>query len=140
MILHDLIVEYKSELIAMLIGSIISVVFIVFFIGRNRFTWLVKEIVKMYSANETSYFGKKRVESGSAFWILQWGMIYSLIHLIRQNSNFDMYQLLAWATVEAAISGYYVKQIQNEKKMNMDGGNSGSGEGNGNTENTNISK
>jgi hypothetical protein len=43
------------------------------FFGWFNIKFLIKELVKLYS-NEPSYFSKKRVESGIAFIVGQWGM------------------------------------------------------------------
>jgi hypothetical protein len=60
-----------------------------------------------------SYFSKKRVESGIAFFIGQWGMIYFVIENLSKMTTSDM---VLWAGVEFAVSGYMVNQIQEEKK------------------------
>jgi hypothetical protein len=74
--------------------------------------WFIKEIMKMYSS-EPSYFSKKRVESGVAFVIGQWGMIYFLLEKISTMTTTD---IAIWAGVEFAIGGYMINQIQKEKK------------------------
>jgi len=86
--------------------------------------WFFTEIMKMYSA-QTSFFSKKRVESGIAFIIGQWGMMF---FLIKSWTDLTMSDLAIWATIEFAVAGYMIKQIQNEKKIN----------GNGNTEENKI--
>ena len=48
------------------------------FFGWSNIKWLIKELIKQYS-NDKSYFSKKRVESGIAFVIGQFGMVYFLI-------------------------------------------------------------
>ena len=68
--------------------------------------------MKMYSS-EDSYFSKKRVESGVAFVISQWGMIWFLIKKIDVLTASDM---LIWTGIEFAVAGYMVNQIQKEKK------------------------
>jgi hypothetical protein len=74
--------------------------------------WFIKEIMKMYSS-EPSYFSKKRVESGVAFVIGQWGMIYFLLEKISTMTATD---IAIWAGIEFAIGGYMINQIQKEKK------------------------
>ncbi len=82
------------------------------FFGWTNIKRLIKELIKLYS-NESSYFSKKRVESGIAFLIGQWGMIYFLIININKLTSSDMF---IWAGIEFAISGYILNQIQKEKK------------------------
>jgi hypothetical protein len=67
----------------------------------------------LYS-NEPSYFSKKRVESGIAFIVGQWGMIYFLTQNIDKLTTSD---IALWAGVEFAIAGYIINQIQKEKKV-----------------------
>ena len=82
------------------------------FFGWFNVKFLIKELVKLYS-NEPSYFSKKRVESGIAFIVGQWGMIYFLVQNIDKLTTSD---IALWAGVEFAIAGYIVSQIQKEKK------------------------
>lgn len=77
-----------------------------------KLKWFFTELMKMYSS-EDSYFSKKRVESGVAFVISQWGMIWFLIKKIDVLTASDM---LIWAGIEFAVAGYMVNQIQKEKK------------------------
>lgn len=74
-------------------------------------TWFFREILNLYS-NQESFFSKKRVESGIAFIIGQWGMMYWLSTKISQMSTSDF---AIWAGMEFAISGYMLTQIQKEK-------------------------
>ena len=73
-----------------------------------KLKWFFTELMKMYSS-EDSYFSKKRVESGVAFVISQWGMIWFLIKKIDVLTASDM---LIWAGIEFAVAGYMVNQIQ----------------------------
>ena len=66
----------------------------------------------MYSS-KTSFFSKKRIESGIAFIIAQWGMIYFLLQKMPVMTSSD---LAIWAGIEFAVSGYIINQIQKEKK------------------------
>jgi hypothetical protein len=84
-----------------------------YFLGWTNLKWTIKEIVKLYS-NEKSYFSKKRVESGSAVIVGQWGMIYFLLININKLTASD---IALWASIEFAIAGYIVNQIQKEKKL-----------------------
>ena len=66
----------------------------------------------MYSG-KSSYFSKKRIESGVAFIIAQWGMIF---FLLEKHSTLSMGEFLLWAAAEFAVSGYIINKIQQEKK------------------------
>ena len=79
--------------------------------------WFIFELIKMYSP-EKSFFSKKRVESGIAFIILQWGMIY---YLYKNISGMPMSEMFIWASIEAVMCGYYLNKIQGEKFRNIDG-------------------
>ena len=85
--------------------------------NENLFTWtnfkkFILEIVRIYS-HKPSFFSKKRIESGVAFIIAQWGMVYFFIY---HYQNLTMGELLLWASAEFAVSGYIINQIQKEKK------------------------
>lgn len=121
MTLKDFLIEHKPEIICLFVGAVIATFFYIVVIGRKKAKWFVCEIVKMYSAKETSYFSKKRAEGGVSFLVLQWGMMFALKRLVMVPS-FDMFQMLAWATVEAFMCGYYLNNIQKEKKMNLEAG------------------
>lgn len=84
------------------------------FFGWTNIKWLIKELVNLYS-NSSSFFSKKRIESGIAFLVGQWGMVYFLIKNIDKLSTSD---ITLWAGLEFAIAGYIVSQIQKEKKLN----------------------
>lgn len=73
--------------------------------------WFIKEVGKIYST-ENSYFSKKRIESGIAFVIGQWGMVYFLLQNINVMSTSD---LAIWAGIQFTIAGYLVNHIQKEK-------------------------
>jgi hypothetical protein len=84
-----------------------------YFLGWTNIKWFIMEIGKIYS-NGTSYFSKKRIESGIAFVTAQWGMIYFLLEKISVMTSSDM---AIWAGIEFAVSGYIINQIQKEKKQ-----------------------
>jgi hypothetical protein len=84
------------------------------FFGWTNVKWLIKELINLYS-NSSSYFSKKRIESGIAFLVGQWGMIYFLTKNIDKLTTSD---ITLWAGLEFAIAGYIVSQIQKEKKLN----------------------
>jgi hypothetical protein len=83
-----------------------------YFFGWANIKWFIVELGNMYSATK-SYFSKKRIESGLAFGIAQWGMIY---FLTEHHSKLTMGEFLLWAAAEFAVSGYIINQIQKEKK------------------------
>jgi hypothetical protein len=77
--------------------------------------WFFTEVMNMYS-NNPSFFSKKRVESGIAFFISQWGMVYWLLKRfdVMTTSDFAM-----WAGIELAAAGYILNQIQKEKMLDQ---------------------
>lgn len=82
--------------------------------GWTNIKWGVKEIVNIYS-NRDSFFSKKRIESGIAFIIAEWGMIF---YLLKKLDGMDIYTFGGWAVIQFAVAGYMVKQIQKEKSDN----------------------
>lgn len=84
------------------------------FFGWTNVKWLIKELINLYTTKD-SFFSKKRIESGIAFIIGQWGMIYFLTKNIEKLTTSD---ITLWAALEFAIAGYIVSQIQKEKKLN----------------------
>ena len=83
------------------------------FFGWENIKWFCKEIMNIYSSKD-SYFSKKRLESGVAFLIAQWGMIF---FLLEKHSTLTMGEFLLWAAAEFAVSGYIINKIQKEKKV-----------------------
>ena len=86
------------------------------FFGWENTKWFIREIREMYSSTN-SYFSKKRIESGVAFAVAQWGMIFFLLEKHTEMTSSD---LAIWAGIEFAVSGYIVNQIQKEKKGSSD--------------------
>jgi hypothetical protein len=82
------------------------------FFGWENAKWLVRELRNMYSGSK-SFFSKKRIESGVAFGIAQWGMIF---FLVEHHARLTMGEFLLWSAAEFAVSGYIINQIQKEKK------------------------
>lgn len=82
-----------------------------YFFGWENLKFIVAELVKMYS-NKPSFFSKKRIESGIAFIIAQWGMIF---FLVKKYDGLSISDFLFWAGVEFTVSGYILNQIQKEK-------------------------
>jgi hypothetical protein len=62
-----------------------------------------------------SYFSKKRIESGIAFVIAQWGMIF---FLLEKHEDLSMGEFLLWAAAEFAVAGWMIHKIQKEKGDN----------------------
>lgn len=81
------------------------------FFGWENTKWFIREIRNLYSG-ETSFFSKKRIESGIAFIVGQWGMIYFLTKNIESLTASD---IVIWASVEFIIAGYIVNAIQKQK-------------------------
>ena len=82
------------------------------FFGWTNIKWFIIELVNLYTG-KPSYFSKKRIESGIAFVVGQWGMIYFILENLPKMTTSDM---VLWAGVEFAVSGYMINQIQKEKK------------------------
>lgn len=82
-----------------------------YFFGWGNLKFLISELVKMYS-NKPSFFSKKRIESGIAFIVAQWGMIF---FLVKKYETLSISDFIFWAGVEFAVSGYILNQIQKEK-------------------------
>ncbi len=82
------------------------------FFGWENIKWLCRELLNVYSS-KPSYFSKKRIESGIAFIIAQWGMIF---FLLEKHSTLSMGEFLLWAAAEFAVSGYIINKIQKEKQ------------------------
>lgn len=84
-----------------------------FFFGWSNIKWLIREIASMYST-QPSFFSKKRMESGIAFAIGQFGMIF---FLLKKYQSLSMSDFLIWAGIEFAVAGYMINQIQKEKRV-----------------------
>lgn len=82
------------------------------FFGWVNIKWAMREFLKVYS-DEPSFFSKKRIESSIAFIIAQIGMV---IYFYYNYKVMDMSDFVLWVGIEFAVSGYYVTQIQREKK------------------------
>jgi hypothetical protein len=82
-----------------------------YFFGWTNIKRGITELIKIYS-HKPSSLSKKRIESGVAFIIAQWGMVF---YLLKQYPNLDMIDIIMWASVEFGISGYIIHQIQKEK-------------------------
>jgi hypothetical protein len=85
-----------------------------YFFGWGNIKKVITEIIKIYT-NKRSFFSKKRIESGIAFIIAQWGMVF---YLLKKYPDLTMMDISMWAAIEFGISGYIIYQIQKEKKTN----------------------
>jgi hypothetical protein len=65
------------------------------FFGWENTKCFIREIGKIYSS-KSSVFSKKRIESGIAFIIAQWGMIF---FLLEKHSTLTMTDLIMWSGV-----------------------------------------
>jgi hypothetical protein len=86
------------------------------FFGWSNIRWFIQEVGKIYSSS-SSYFSKKRIESGVAFIIGQWGMIYFLIVNIDKMTASD---IAIWGGMEFAIAGYMLTQIEKAKENTIE--------------------
>lgn len=81
-----------------------------------RLQWHLKELDKMYSG-EHSFYSKKRIESGIAFIVLQWGMVHWMILNVGKIPASEM---AIWAGIEIGIITYQIHHTQKEKKLKLD--------------------
>ena len=77
----------------------------------GKIKWFFTEILNIYSTKK-SFFSKKRIESGVAFLIAQWGMIF---FLLEKHIELSMGEFLLWAAAEFAVAGWMIHKIQKEK-------------------------
>ena len=83
-----------------------------YFFGWGNIKKGITEIIRVYS-EKPSFFSKKRIESGIAFIIAEWGMIF---YLLKKYPDLTMTDMVMWATIQFGVSGYIIHQIQKEKK------------------------
>ncbi len=83
------------------------------FFGWSNFKWVCRELMKVGS-NEPSFFSKKRMESGMAFFVLQYGMLEVLSYLIA-SPTLSMTDFGVWAGIELLICGYTMNKIEAAK-------------------------
>ena len=76
-----------------------------------KIRWFFWEMLLIYSS-KPSFFSKKRIESGIAFVVAQWGMI---LFLVKKIDAMTISDILIWAGAEFAVAGYMINQIQKEK-------------------------
>ena len=83
------------------------------FFGWESIKWFIIELGKVGS-NKPSFFSKKRIESGIAFFILQFGMLEMLAYLINKPET-PMSEFGIWAGIELLICGYTMNKIEQAK-------------------------
>lgn len=83
-----------------------------YFFGWGNIKKGITEIIRIYS-EKSSFFSKKRIESGIAFIVAEWGMIF---YLLKKYPDLTMTDMVMWATIQFGVSGYIIYQIQKEKK------------------------
>ena len=83
-----------------------------YFFGWGNIKKCITEIIRIYS-EKPSFFSKKRIESGIAFIVAEWGMIF---YLLKKYPDLTMTDMVMWATIQFGVSGYIIYQIQKEKK------------------------
>ena len=83
-----------------------------YFLGWGNIKKGITEIIRIYS-EKPSFFSKKRIESGIAFIVAEWGMIF---YLLKKYPDLTMTDMVMWATIQFGVSGYIIYQIQKEKK------------------------
>lgn len=93
--------------------EILKKIFVTSFFGWNNIKFIIKELIKIGSSKQ-SFFSKKRIESGVAFFVLQWGMIETMNYLISRE-NTPMSDFAIWAGIEAFICGYALNKIEEAK-------------------------
>jgi hypothetical protein len=78
--------------------------------------WFLMELLKVASG-QPSFFSKKRLESGIAFFVVIWGCIFWLLkkYVIMTTSDFVL-----WATIPLSIAGYIIYNIEKAKLKNND--------------------
>ncbi len=81
------------------------------FFGWTNIKWGIKQIICIYS-NKSSFFSKKRIESGIGFVIAEWGMVY---FLLKKMDSMDIMTFAGWATIQFFVAGYIIKQIEKSK-------------------------
>jgi hypothetical protein len=82
-----------------------------YLLGWTNIKWFLREMVLIYSS-KSSFFSKKRMESGIGFVIAEWGMIFFLLkkYDVMSTADFGI-----WASIQFVVAGYMVNQIQKEK-------------------------
>lgn len=87
-----------------------------YFFGWENIRWGIKNIILIYSS-KSSFFSKKRIESGIGFVIAEWGMIFWLLkkYDVMTTTDFGI-----WASIQFFVAGYILNQIEKSKLNNTD--------------------
>jgi hypothetical protein len=85
-----------------------------YFSWLESIKWFLMELLKVASG-QPSFFSKKRLESGIAFFVVIWGCIFWLLkkYVIMTTSDFVL-----WATIPLSIAGYIIYNIEKSKSKN----------------------
>ena len=86
-----------------------------YFFGWSNIKWFIKQLIYLGSS-KPSFFSKKRIESGIAFLVAQFGMIY---FLTKNIDKMDTSDICFWAATEFAVAGYIISHIQKEKSSHQ---------------------
>ncbi len=78
----------------------------------TKIKWLIKELIAIYS-DQPSYFSKKRIESGIAFFL---GVSSLVCYMVAHHATITNGEVVIDSTLLFAVAGYAVNQIQSEKK------------------------
>lgn len=82
------------------------------FFGWTNFKWLITELGKMGS-NQESYFSLKRCQNILAFSLFLYGWLLVLIQMV--SKPLVMSECVLWAITLLSVCGYYTHKIQEEK-------------------------
>lgn len=93
-----------------------------YFFGWTNIKWVIRELVKMYS-HQQSFFSYKRFQTGVAFFIFTQGAVYSLKNYVKSTSDFVL-----WCVPVLLVCGYTLNHIQKEKKDEKIDSNAGNGQ------------
>lgn len=82
-----------------------------YFFGWENIRWGIKNIILIYSS-KSSFFSKKRIESGIGFVIAEWGMVFWLLkkYDVMTTTDFGI-----WASIQFFVAGYILNQIEKAK-------------------------
>lgn len=81
-----------------------------YFFGWGNIRWGIKELIKMYSHQE-SFFSYKRFQTGVAFFMFTQGAMYTLTNLVKTVEDFGL-----WCVPVLLVCGYTLDKIQKEKE------------------------
>ncbi len=84
------------------------------FFGWSNLKWMLRELNKMGSESEKSFYSYKRFQTFAAFrvFIIGWTMV--LMHLLEIKA--DVYEFLAWASPLLLVAGHTLILTERAKK------------------------